>query len=368
MSKEISRNDFLEFPQLRGNLIKIIVTFVSAILLIAQGIPLYAAQCDPASGCDGCSSKAERMKCKFDRFAIEGDMVIEKLNDSSAVTDAQREGLKKAKDRYTREKGRTKSEDFHIMAKKRDVNCQLVEKTGDGDGVCDYKNGETCQEVLDDGIGNDDGICDPMNGKNREICAQICDEEAILQDENNVDESLSEEIEITYDGMTKHLEEVNQTTPAAFSSGPTPMMGTLATDPCAFYPQAERTSYVDFKKARWAAMGSRAGADVLERFCDQTFTSLFLTWTLGAACVAAETGVTVVNTWWAVVDNNESDLDRKAIDATLECAGQAMTESGKTGDQILVVQDKVNDLMANQAIIMQLLNVPPGKRPVYPSP
>lgn len=342
------------------------ILWLMAMLLFAQGTPVHAAQCNPESGCDGCTSKAERMECKFAALVAEGDKMVDQLQQSPDITETQRAGLEKAKDRLTREKGRVKADDFHIMAKKQGTNCQLVENTGNDDGVCDYKNGETCVEVIGDGIGDDDGICTPMKGKNREVCAQICDEEAILQEESNVDESLAAVIESTYDGMTSHLEELNETSPVTARSVNARTLTAAATDPCSMNPQPDRTSYEDYKKARWAVMGSRSGADVMERFCDQTFTSLFLTWTLGAACVAAETAVTAVNTWWSIYDVEESLLDSEVLDATLACAEKAMIESGKTSDQIQVVKNRVAAVKANQAILLELLSTPPGKRPDYP--
>jgi hypothetical protein len=374
MFTESIKNKKQENASIKKHSIRLVLVFISLFILFASENTLYAAKCEPGSSCDECASKGERMKCKFDAFVNEGDKMLDKLDQSSAITDVQKEGIKKAKDRYSREKKRVKPEDFHLMAKKKDVNCQLVEILDDGigndDGICDPTHDETCVEILDDGIGNDDGICDPtghpMKGKNREICAQICDEEAILEDENNINEGLAAEIEITYDGMTHHLKEVNETYPAAMSASPRSMVMSLNSDPCALKPQLERTSFDDYKKARWAVMGSRSGADVMERFCDQTYTSLFATWTLGAACIAAETAVVGINYWWEVVDIKESDLDMKAIDATMACASQAMNKSLETTVQIQVVENKVNDLKVNQAIILNLLSTPPGKRPDYP--
>lgn len=369
------KNELLNINKNISDLIKeftswIIFLCITGVISLAFETSAHAAKCDPEVNCEECSSKGERMKCKFDAFIIEGDKLTDNLEQSPVITEAHREGLKKAKDRFSREKGRLKSEDFHLMAKKKDVNCQLIENTGNGDGICDPKLGETCVEVLDDGIGDDDGICEPvehpMKGKNREICAQICDEEAILEEESNVDEGLASEIESTYEGMTDHLREVNETSPEAMTLSANFGTEALNTDPCSFNPQNERTSYEDYKKARWAVMGSRSGADVMERFCDQTFTSLFATWTLGAACVAAETAVVGVNHWFEIIDIKETELDIKSIDATLACASQATSTSQETAAQITVVRNKINDLKANQAIILDLLSTPPGQRPKFP--
>ena len=97
-----------------------------------------------------------------------------------------------------------------------------------------------------------------------------------------------------------------------------------------------------------------------------SFTSTPIRAKVSAACVAAETAVTGVNHWFEIIDMKESRLDIKSIDATLECASQAMSTSQETAAQITVVQDKVNDLKANQAVILNLLSTPPGHRSEFP--
>ena len=348
-----------------------VLLFLGSLLLL-PGSVLCAAPCDPASDppCQSCASNGERLECKFDALADEGDKLVGHLKESSFITPAQMKGLDNAKDRFEREKTRLKPEDFRLLTKKKNASCQVVEAEGvDGneDGVCDIKV-ETCAEVKGDDIGDEDGIC-IMKGPDREVCAQICDEEATLYGEDTLDDdALATEIESTYDAMTGHLKEVNESVVAVALSAPSPRVSGLLADPCALDPTLDRTSDDDYKKAKWAAMGSRAAADFAERFCDQGYPIFFGTITGAWVCAAVEGVVLGMNQWLNVLDIREADLDAQVIDATLACASQAMGASGQTADQIKAVQDKVNAVKAKQASIIQIINTPSGQRPDYPKP
>jgi hypothetical protein len=355
---------------LRG-VIKFTVVAAIGLLWLAVASSLLAAQCSPDSGCTGCSNKGAEIKCKFDRLANASDQMIGRMQQSPDLSEVHRNGLQKAKDRLQREKGRLKSDDFQVMSKKKGAGCQLVEAEnsgGNGDGVCEPEKGELCAEVKGDGIGNDDGICSPMKGKKREVCAQICDEEAILQSESNMDTNTAAEIESTYDNMTDHVQELSDTIAAAPSALPTAGLQAASQNPCAFDPKPSRTSDSVYKAAKWATMGSRSAADVLERFCDQTFTSVFFTWTFGAACVVAETIAAGTNEWLDILDTKEAILDAEVVDSTLSCARQTMEAVDDGTARIQAVQDGVARLKAKQATIVQLIKTPPGKRPDYPKP
>jgi hypothetical protein len=345
------------------------VAALACLLIATAGASRALAQCHPDTGCGGCKDRAERLKCKFDAFAEEGKKTIDRLQQPPYVdhlTAAQREGLKRSKDRLEREKARTTPDDFKLLAKKKGGGCQLVEKTGDGDGVCQPSKGETCAEVVGDGIGDDDGICSPLNGSKREACVQICDQEAVMEGE--MDDNASAELEDTYDDLTGRLKEVNESLPDASLVASPLRMAILQSDACVLDTTLVRTSGANFRAAKWASMGTRAAADVAERFCDQTFTSLFFTWTLGAVCVAAETGVLGVNEWLNIIEISEAAIDAEALDKTLQCARQTAGSSGDLTELIQAAQNKVNDLKAKQAEINRLLGLPPGSREGYPKP
>jgi hypothetical protein len=343
-----------------------------ASLLLVVGIPgdASAAPCSPDNGCNGCSDKSERLKCKFDRMAGKGKETLELLETSGVLTPAQVQGVGKAKERMDREQGRVKSEDFRVLTKKRSANCQLVEYSGNGDGVCDPRPParEECAEVIGDSIGNDDGICDPMNGKKREACVQICDEEALLVDETAIDEDAAIELEGMYDTLTSHAEEVGETIPETASLARALSSANLATDdPCVLQTALERHSFDAYKKARWAAVGSRAATDVAERFCDIVSGGLFA-FSVGAACVAAESIALAMNTWWTVVNDIEATLDARTLDAAIACAADAADGAEQTGMMIQSVQAELDEVRARNAEILRLVKIPPGQREEFPTP
>jgi hypothetical protein len=336
------------------------------VLLAFSSTSTMAQQCRPEDNCANCPDKSERLKCKFDIMAEEGKKTMQMLQDAPGLlTPAQYSGMTKAKERMDREKNRLKPDDFKVLAKKRSANCQLIEASGDGDGVCDPKVGEICVEVLDDGIGDDDGTCSPMTGKKREVCAQICDEEAILLDESAMDEDAVAEIEGMYDTLTGHIKEVNETVPETIRLIQT--LGTVGDDPCVLQTSLTRNPYETYKKAKWAAMGTRAAADVAERFCDQTL-GFWISFTVGSACIVAETAVTGLNTWWAVVDSVEAEMDAITLDATLGCARNSAIATENTGEMITDVQGMLTVVNTKNEEIIHLIQTPPGQREQYPKP
>jgi hypothetical protein len=298
-------------------------------------------------------------------MADEGKKMLESMEGVPGLfTPAQLHGIGKAKERMDREKGRRNPDDFKLLTKKKSSKCQLVEHTGNGDGVCDPKT-EDCAEVLGDGIGNDDGICSPMNGKKREVCAQICDEEAVLQDESAMDDNSVAEMEGVYDTLTGHVEEVNETVPetAALVQA---LSSLTVDDPCVLQTDLQRHSYESYKKARWAAVGARAAVNVAERFCDQAW-GFFLTFSGSAVCAATEGVVLAMNTWWDTVYLVEASLDAMTLDATIACASQAASAANQTGAMVESVQTTLGDVRAQNAEILRLIKIPPGQREEYPA-
>jgi hypothetical protein len=348
-----------------GRLVAVLIGLVIAM----AGASRAAAQCRPDTGCGGCKDHAERLKCKFDAFAEEGKKTIDRLQAPPFVdhlTAAQRESLSRSKDRLEREKGRLNSNDFKLLARKKGNGCQLVEKTGNDDGICQPELGETCVEITGDGIGNDDGVCNPIYGGKREACAQVCDEESVL--EGGMDENATAELEDTYDDMTGRLKEINESLPeASLIMNPLGRSVTQANS-CILSSSLTRTSNANYRAARWAAMGARAATDTAERFCDQTYSALWVTWTLSAVCIAGETATLGVNEWLNIIEITEEALDAETLDATIACARQASGGNADLSTAIQNAENKVGALKAKQAEINLLLSAPPGQRDGYPKP
>ena len=199
--------------------------FIFSTVTLFSLFPLHAgcarAQCTPGDDCTACPTKGEKMKCKFDTLLGEGEQTITILQDpvfADVLPPAQKANLEKSKENLGRGRNRLQAADVHLMAKKKETSCQLVEIDGDGlgddDGVCDPKT-EHCAEVPGDGIGDDDGICWPLKGKKREVCVEICDREAVLQDEANVDDELAAQFEGIYDTAIGQTRELNEQLPQA---------------------------------------------------------------------------------------------------------------------------------------------------------
>jgi hypothetical protein len=352
--------------------------FSSVLLLFLTfalwGLPQDArAQCDSELGCSGCATKGEKLKCKFDSMMEEGMKTIDELQKppyDTLLPPAQVEGLAKTRENLDRGKRRLQSDDFHLLAKKRETACQLVESSEAGashndDGVCDSKH-EDCAEVIGDSIGDDDGICWPLKGKKREVCVQICDEEAVLVDESATDENSAAELEGMYDTLTGHVEEVGETIPETVAL--IQMLSSATTnDPCLLQTTLQRHSYDTYKKARWAAVGSRAATDVAERFCDIVAGGLFA-FSAGAACVAGESIAMTMNIWWEAINNVEAELDALTLDATITCAAQAADGAEQSGIMIESVQNTLTDVRTQNAEILRLIKIPPGQREEYPTP
>lgn len=337
---------------------------LAATILTILILPLVALG-DCALDCSWCSTKGETLKCKFDLMTKEGQKTIDELQQppyNDLLPPAQLEGLKKARDNMDRGKDRLKADDFHLMAQKRATACQWVESTAPGarhndDGVCDLKH-EDCAEVPDDGIGNDDGICKPLNGKKREVCVQICDEEAVLLDESSVDDDTAAELEGIFDNLAQHSKEVSEGLPqAAMGLLATPHVRNLS-DPCEIDAQGlSRTNDTLKALARGAATGARGGADIAERFCDQLVAA-----NCGACCAPGEAVAGALEAASTAIDLIEETINSATIDAALACVKAIKTTSGNSNAKLELIQLHLDAAQAEQAEILRLLTTPLGQR------
>lgn len=341
---------------------------LAAVVLLSLGATAMAwGQCDPTSDCDSCATKAERMKCKFDAISNEGMLLLNQLQEppfAELQTPASMAGLNRSKDRLEREKGRMQAQDFGLLTKKKETSCQIVEamKDGDGneDGMCDP--GEQCAEAMGDGIGNDDGICWPMKGKKREVCAQICDEEATLQDENNIDDDLSAELEGVFEDMTGHAKKMNQSLREVASLVNAFDTYNLQADVCPLDTLGlSRTSTTLYQVARGAADGARGGADIAERLCDQQ-----VMMNCAACCAPSEILAGALQAGWTAIEITESTINSSTIDAALSCVAKLKQSASDNNAQLLQVETELKDVEATQRLMIQMLNSPLGQRPNFP--
>ncbi len=338
------------------------VTTATVLLLPA------AALGDCALDCSWCSTKGETLKCKFDLMTEEGQKTIDELQQppyKDLLPPAQLEGLKKARGNMDRSKNRLKPDDFHLMAKKKATACQWVESSEPGaqhndDGICipDPPDNEDCAEVIGDGIGNDDGICRPRKGKKREVCVQICDEEAVLLDESNVDDDTVAELDGIFDNMARHSREVND---GLSQAGPDLLAAPLvagSNNPCDIDAQGlTRTNDVLKALARGAATGARGGAEIAERFCDQLVAA-----NCGACCAPGEAVAGALEAASTAIDIIEETINSATIDAALACVKAIKTTAGNSNATLLQIQSSLAAAQEEQDEILRLLTTPLGQR------
>jgi hypothetical protein len=323
------------------------------------------AECTPSDDCTVCQTKGEKLKCKFDTLMEEGGKTIDHLQGpafSDLLPPAQMASLEKSKENLNHGRNRLKAADFHLMAKKKDTTCQLVEidgdYIGDDDGVCDSKT-EDCVEVLGDGIGDDDGICSPLKGKKREVCVEICDEEATLQDEGNVDTELSAELEGVYDSLIEHTRELNEELPQAATLI---LAYKPLSDPTEICPlNAEglsRTNSTLKDLARGAATGARGCADISERLCDQQIAGF----NCAACCAPAEVIAGALVAAWTAIEIVEATINSATIDAALKCVAAMKQAAGDNNAKLTGIMSNLNQIQKDQERIIKLLKTPLGRR------
>ena len=335
-----------------------------ALVLTLGTASLARAECDPAT-----NNKGDQLKCKFDALAVEGAALMEQLQQppfAELQTPASLDGLAKSKARLDKEKGRLQADDFRLLTKKKDASCQVVEAIGvDGneDGVCDTKNnpGETCAEIIGDGIGNDDGECSPMKGKKREACVQICDE-ATMQDEENVDADLAAEYEGVLDEVTGHAKEMNDALQEVAMS-----MASLSTsedplDPCPLDTGGlSRINFLVYLLSKTAAVSARGATDIGERFCDSEAVA-----GCAACCAPAEAVAGGLEAAWTAIELTEASINSATIDAALNCVAKLKKAADANTALLTDVENDLKEVEASQDMMIQLLNLPQGQRPDFP--
>ncbi|MGH9750815.1 MAG: hypothetical protein ACRD6R_12935 [Candidatus Polarisedimenticolia bacterium] len=320
-----------------------------------------------------------------------------------SVPEKQKQALMKQVERNDRARGRTSAEEFKQLTKKSKTACQVLEiagdNMGDDDGVC--TGNEDCVEVMGDQIGNDDGICRPRNGRNREACVEICDEEAINSDPGNFDDdptqpSLGKDVEEQLDDITDQYVELNQMLEqeAQVRSAAGILAG--SGDSCATVIAA-RANVNTFAFLVGLAGGLRMGADIAERFCDQTAFGV----NTAAVCSVIEGIAGAGQITATIFQFGDSSVDSDTADASFAClkslSGDLGTLSGDLGTlssdvrgigsavgdgnaALAAIQTRIDDLQlqlnglrqmvdgvrGQVAEVRQLLSTPQGQREGFP--
>jgi hypothetical protein len=376
----------------------------SALALLASlsFVTSISAQPPAPSVCDQQDS-GERIRCRFGNIISQQRASAEMIAFMPSVPEKQKQALMKQVERNDRARGRTLAEEFKQLTKKSKTACQVLEiagdNMGDDDGVC--TGNEDCVEVMGDQIGDDDGICRPRNGRNREACVEICDEEAINSDPGNFDDdptqpSLGKDVEEQLDDITDQYVELNQMLEqeAQLRSAAGILAG--SGDPCATVIAA-RANVNTFAFLVGLAGGLRMGADIAERFCDQTAFGV----NTAAVCSVIEGIAGAGQITATIFQFGDSSVDSDTADASFAClkslSGDLGTLSADVGTlssdvrgigsavgdgnaALAAIQTRIDDLQlqlnglrqmvdgvrGQVAEVRQLLSTPQGQREGFP--
>ena len=345
--------------------------------------PLFV-RAAPAA-CDAPTSE-ERVKCKLQNALDQAEDTTAMVMMMEDVPENHKHALMQETIRARRAEGRTGKDDFKHMMKKKHAGCQVVEQDepgtagatdGDNDGIC--TGSEICAEAQGDGIGNDDAQCDPRNGKNREICAEICDEEGIAIEEN-LDAAAGQELEDDLDRATDHFMELNHRLEEDMVVQARVRQLMENDDPCAavMVGGLSRPPNVEDRKPN-ALLGAalvvrdvqKLQADIADKACSVDGVGF----NVKVVCAVFE-GIRAIAIVVATVQEIKRDKVTSAtLDMSFECIKKLDREVGESTAALDAIKERVATLEQQVAEadhelmeVMRLVTTPPGRRPEYPRP
>jgi len=332
------------------------ISFLLSFVLALGISSLAMAQPDK---CSQYADKGERLKCKFERVNSKIGETLGNIDQLDILPPTQVKSLKNANSRAARDKDRAGSEGFKGLTKKKDVKCQTKEcdpaLSGNKNckplinpnGICDPD--EDCLEVIGDGIGDDEQPCSPLHGKNKEVCVQICDQEAINGDEENFDDQAGSDWEGTLTDTADNLDFTNtMMTQAVQRSRGLQMLAVEGTSVCANLVIEPKFTYEQLQGVRAGANAAKLAADSCDAGCNQDS----MGWNCSAVCLAfrlAENIMGAVADGFELQDNKDSG---DQVVAMAECLQELGTKMGE-------IETKLDT-------IIELLNTPQGRRPDFP--
>jgi hypothetical protein len=352
-----------------GSIFKLTKFVIIAWLAVVSSTANAAPQMNICNDLDS----GERLKCKFNNILIQQESTVGMLGDNNSIPASQRQAMKNQLDRSKRAQGRSDATDFKQLTKKSKSECQIAEIIGDGigddDGVCKAGN-EACVEVSGDGIGDDDGVC-RVKGKpsEREICAQICDAEAVNSNPDNFDDdptvdSLGRDLEEQLDESATQFEELNNTLASEMAAQDAFRSFVASGDECAAIFEA-RPSFEASVLASQLAVTLRGVAGQAAPVCQFDISGFN-----GAiACVVTETIAAISEVVANGISLLDEEIDSDTIDATYKClgdlnasVGEANEELSKVTEMLSSLESQLNILQEQTAETNRLLLEPQGQR------
>jgi hypothetical protein len=322
--------------------------------------------------CDQTDS-GERIKCKFNNILDQQEAAVGMLGENNSIPPSQRQAMQNQMTRSQRAQGRADSEDFKQLTKRSKTECQVAEIIGDGfgddDGICKGGN-EDCVEVLGDGIGDDDGICQQTGmPSQREVCAQICDAEAINANPNNFDDdpgqdSLGRDLEEQLNESAEQFVELNDTLESEMALQAAFRSSVANGDPCAAIFDSRPTFNASLIASQLAVTlrGIAGQAQPVCQFDISGFNGAI-------ACVITETIAAIAE----VIDDSlsmvDEEVDSDTIDASYACLGNLNASVGETNDALADITNQLQDVQSDLDLLQEqvsetnrLLVTPQGQR------
>ena len=367
-----------------GSVLSILVG--AGVLFLSPSTPLASNGNGIPTVCDQ-EDSGERIKCKTQNVIDQQEVSTQMMLDFPGMSAAQMERLNKQVGRARNSEGRTPSRDFKELTKKRTNKCHIVPvDPNDDDGIC--RGNEDCKEVIGDGIGDEDGIC-KTKGKpsEREVCEEICDQEAITDPRNFDDDpaeagSLGADVEQGLDDATAEYVEFNENLEqemlrlASIRALASTHNLAAAGDACALALEGRSNEALVF--------GAITAATTLETIADQFGPVCELDvagFNSAPICIVFETlsGIAELIANGFVFE--DGSVDSTHIDNTFECvksldaasdAIQGDLEAVKNDlasvkSELSVVQDKLNEVQNTLMTTIELLKTPQGQREGFPS-
>lgn len=313
-----------------------------------------------------------RIRCKAGNVLDQQQETTRMLSEMPEIPEKRRRNLTSQTQRSMQVHGRSGSDEFKLLAKKKNPSCQIAEIENDGkgddDGVC--KGQEDCLERIGDQIGDDVQPCKRAgNPKEREMCVEICDNEAIESDPDNFDETgRGPEIEAELDDVTEEYMVLNERLEEAATLRAASRILFENGDPCS-------TMFGNRIAAGllWASLGGKllieGITDVHDKFCNQDVGGF----NGATACAWFEVVKAVAVSQFEILDNIDGNRDSDTIDTTFACLKTLNTSVGESNDALESIETKVDGidqrvmtLQRDLLEVMTLLKTPLGRREGFP--
>jgi hypothetical protein len=183
-----------------------------------------------------------------------------------------------------------------------------------------------------------------------------------LQDEDNVDDDLSAELEGVFDEMKGHAREMNNSLQEVSSLMYSLRLNQDPNDPCPLDTEGlSRTSAKLYALAKGAAVGARGGADIAERLCDQQ-----VMMNCAACCAPGEVIAGALDAAWTAIEITEGTINSATIDTALSCVAKLKKSASDNTTKLLQIENDLKAIEQTQSLAIEWLNTPQGQRPYFP--